>query len=48
MKLARVRLRTGNDRYRVRGHYAPPAKGAQTGGVWSPWTYFTVRPGSPS
>lgn len=39
---------TSNDHYRIRGHYTPPAKGAQTAGVWSRWTYLTVRPGSPS
>ncbi|MGW3288864.1 YncE family protein [Streptomyces sp. NPDC001002] len=38
---------TSNDRYRVRGLYAPPATGAQTGGAQSGWTYFTVRPGTP-
>lgn len=43
-----LKLFTNNDHYRIRGHYAPPAKGAQTGSVWSQWTYFTVRPGSPS
>jgi hypothetical protein len=37
-----------NDHYRIRGHYTPPAEGAQTADVWSQWTYFTVRPGSPS
>ncbi|MEU3417688.1 hypothetical protein AB0F39_03945 [Streptomyces murinus] len=43
-----LKLFTNNDRYRIRGHYTPPAKGAWTGSVWSQWTYFTVRPGSPS
>ncbi|MFJ8779440.1 YncE family protein [Streptomyces sp. NPDC102476] len=41
-----LKLFTSNDRYRVRGLYTPPAKGAQTGSVRSGWTYFTVRPGS--
>ncbi|MFE2423176.1 hypothetical protein [Streptomyces hokutonensis] len=43
-----LKLFASNDRYRIRGHYTPPAKGAQTGSVWSNWTYLTVRPGSPS
>ncbi|MFC3573621.1 hypothetical protein ACFOZ0_10135 [Streptomyces yaanensis] len=43
-----LKLFTNNDHYRVRAHYTPPAKGAQTGSVWSKWTYLTVRPGSPS
>ncbi|MFF5431479.1 hypothetical protein ACFY5K_15500 [Streptomyces griseofuscus] len=43
-----LKLFTNNGRYRIRGHYTPPAKGARTGSVWSQWTYFTVRPGSPS
>ncbi|MGW1802162.1 hypothetical protein ACWCQN_41275 [Streptomyces sp. NPDC001984] len=43
-----LKLFTSNDHYRVRGHYTPPTKGAQTGSVWSQWTYLTVRPGSPS
>ncbi|MGW7238722.1 hypothetical protein [Streptomyces sp. NPDC054804] len=43
-----LKLFTSNDHYRVRAHYTPPAKGAQTGGVWTGWTYLTVRPGSPS
>lgn len=43
-----LRLFTNNDHYRIRGHYTPPAKGAQTGSVWSQWTYLTVRPGRPS
>ncbi|MBW8796272.1 MAG: hypothetical protein JF597_22535 [Streptomyces sp.] len=43
-----LKLFTSNDHYRTRGHYTPPAKGAQTGSVWSQWTYLTVRPGSPS
>ncbi|WP_328681890.1 hypothetical protein [Streptomyces sp. NBC_00343] len=34
-------------RYRVRGHYTPPAAGARTGAVWSGWVYLTVRPGRP-
>ncbi|MEU9451522.1 hypothetical protein [Streptomyces sp. NPDC048277] len=42
-----LKLFTSNDRYRVRGLYAPPAKGAQTGAARSGWTYFTVRPGTP-
>ncbi|MER6084445.1 hypothetical protein [Streptomyces sp. NPDC001833] len=41
-----LKLFTSNDRYRVRGLYAPPAGGAQTGGVQSGWTCFTVRPGT--
>lgn len=41
-----LKLFTSNDRYRVRGLYSPPAKGAQTGGAQSGWTYFTVRPGT--
>lgn len=41
-----LKLFTSNDRYRVRGLYAPPAGGAQTGGAQSGWTYFTVRPGT--
>ncbi|MFJ2392824.1 hypothetical protein ACIOTI_08755 [Streptomyces sp. NPDC087843] len=43
-----LKLFTSNDHYRVRSHYTPPAKDAQTAGVWSPWTYLTVRPGRPS
>ncbi|MGW3244886.1 hypothetical protein [Streptomyces sp. NPDC001070] len=43
-----LKLFANNGHYRIRGHYTPPAKGAQTGGVWSKWTYLTVRPGSPS
>ncbi|MCT9008223.1 hypothetical protein [Streptomyces rhizosphaerihabitans] len=43
-----LKLFTSNDHYRIRGHYTPPAKGAQTGSVWTPWTYLTVRSGSPS
>ncbi|WP_406475412.1 hypothetical protein [Streptomyces sp. NBC_01615] len=43
-----LKLFASNDHYRIRGHYTPPAKGAQTGSVWSQWTYLTVRPGSPS
>lgn len=43
-----LKLFTSNDHYRIRGHYTPPTKGAQTAGVWSQWTYLTVRPGSPS
>ncbi|WP_329288421.1 YncE family protein [Streptomyces sp. NBC_01455] len=43
-----LKLYTSNDHYRIRGHYTPPAKDAQTTGVWSQWTYLTVRPGSPS
>jgi hypothetical protein len=43
-----LKLFTSNDRYRIRGHYTPPTKGAQTNSVWSHWTYLTVRPGSPS
>jgi hypothetical protein len=42
-----LKLFANNDHYRIRGHYTPPAKGAQTAGVWSQWTYLTVRPGSP-
>ncbi|MGW4882895.1 hypothetical protein ACWEPI_40840 [Streptomyces sp. NPDC004262] len=42
-----LKLFTSNDRYRVRAHYTPPAKGAQTGSTWTAWTYLTVRPGSP-
>ncbi|MFF2512959.1 hypothetical protein [Streptomyces sp. NPDC058086] len=42
-----LKLFASNDHYRIRGHYTPPAKGAQTAGVWSQWTYLTVRPGSP-
>lgn len=43
-----LKLFANNDHYRIRGHYTPPAKGAQTGSAWSKWTYLTVRPGSPS
>lgn len=43
-----LKLFASNDHYRIRGHYTPPANGAQTGSVWSQWTYLTVRPGSPS
>ncbi|MGW7386811.1 hypothetical protein [Streptomyces sp. NPDC054794] len=43
-----LKLFASNDHYRIRGHYTPPANGAQTGSVWSRWTYLTVRPGSPS
>lgn len=43
-----LKLFASNGHYRIRGHYTPPAKGAQTGSVWSQWTYLTVRPGSPS
>ncbi|MFJ5531640.1 hypothetical protein [Streptomyces sp. NPDC093261] len=43
-----LKLFASNDHYRIRGHYTPPAKGAQTGNTWSQWTYLTVRPGSPS
>ncbi|MEV6050377.1 hypothetical protein [Streptomyces sp. NPDC052107] len=43
-----LKLFASNDHYRIRGHYTPPAKGAQTGSVWSQWTHLTVRPGSPS
>ncbi|MBM9508103.1 hypothetical protein [Actinacidiphila acididurans] len=32
-------------RYRVVGHYAPPAQGARTTGAWGTWTYLTVRRG---
>ncbi|MEU2618851.1 hypothetical protein ABZ642_11890 [Streptomyces sp. NPDC007157] len=46
--LRALKLFTSNDHYRVRAHYTPPAKGAQTSGVWTGWTYLTVRPGSPS
>lgn len=41
-----LKLFPNGGRFRVRGHYMPPAKSAQTTDVWSPWTYFTVRPGS--
>ncbi|MFJ8360451.1 hypothetical protein [Streptomyces sp. NPDC093984] len=40
-----LKLFTSNDHYRIRGHYTPPATGAQTGSVWSRWTYLTVRSG---
>ncbi|MFD8419816.1 hypothetical protein [Streptomyces sp. NPDC059668] len=43
-----LKLFTSNDHYRIRGHYTPPAKDAQTADVWSQWTYLTVRSGSPS
>ena len=43
-----LKLFVSNDRYRIRAHYTPPTTGAQTGGVWSQWTYLTVRAGSPS
>lgn len=43
-----LKLFASSDHYRIRGHYTPPARGAQTGSVWSQWTYLTVRPGSPS
>ncbi|MFG2778289.1 hypothetical protein ACGFY7_10625 [Streptomyces prunicolor] len=41
-----LKLFADNGRYRLRGHYTPPSTGAQTGSVWSGWTYLTVRPGS--
>jgi hypothetical protein len=34
-----------NGLYRICGHYTPPAKGAQTGSVWTQWAYLTVRAG---
>ncbi|WP_328554405.1 hypothetical protein [Streptomyces sp. NBC_00358] len=40
---AALKLFTSNDHYRIRGHYTPPAKGAETGGAWTQWTHFTVR-----
>ncbi|MEV6762279.1 hypothetical protein AB0N16_16915 [Streptomyces sp. NPDC051105] len=43
-----LKLFTSNDRYRIRAHYTPPAKGVQTGSTWTRWTYLTVRPGNPS
>jgi hypothetical protein len=43
-----LKLFTSNDHYRIRAHYTPPAKGAQTGSAWTRWTYLTVRPGNPS
>ncbi|MFD9650571.1 hypothetical protein [Streptomyces mirabilis] len=43
-----LKLFASNDHYRIRGHYTPPAKDAQTTGAWSQWTYLTIRPGSPS
>jgi hypothetical protein len=43
-----LKLFKSGDRYRVRGHYTPPAKGAQTNSVWSQWTYLVVRSGRPS
>ncbi|MET7692809.1 hypothetical protein ABZT06_33405 [Streptomyces sp. NPDC005483] len=43
-----LKLFVSNDHYRIRAHYTPPATGAQTGSVWSQWTYLTARPGSPS
>ncbi|MCD9880137.1 hypothetical protein [Streptomyces guryensis] len=43
-----LKLFADNGHYRIRGHSTPPAEGAQTGSVWSQWTYLTVRPGSPS
>lgn len=43
-----LKLFASNGHYRIRGYYTPPAKGAQTGGVWSQWTYLIVRPGSTS
>ncbi|MFF1743607.1 hypothetical protein [Streptomyces mirabilis] len=43
-----LKLFASNDRYRIRGHYTPPTKDAQTTGAWSQWTYLTIRPGSPS
>ncbi|MGW2492409.1 hypothetical protein ACWCV9_35095 [Streptomyces sp. NPDC001606] len=43
-----LKLFAGNGRYRIRGHYTPPAKDAQTGSVWTGWSYLIVRPGSPS
>lgn len=43
-----LKLFASNGHYRIRGQYTPPAKGAQTGSAGSPWTYLTVRPGSPS
>jgi hypothetical protein len=43
-----LKLFASNGHYRIRGHYTPPVRGAQTGSVWSQWTYLTVRPGSPS
>jgi hypothetical protein len=42
-----LKLFADNGRYRLRGHYTPPSTGAQTGSVWSGWTYVTVRPGTP-
>ncbi|MFD7873723.1 hypothetical protein ACFV5G_06270 [Streptomyces sp. NPDC059766] len=42
-----LKLYASNGRYRIRGIYAPPTTGAQTGGATTPWTYLTVRPGSP-
>ncbi|MER7838470.1 hypothetical protein ABTY98_21920 [Streptomyces sp. NPDC096040] len=41
-----LKLFTSNDHYRIRAHYTPPSKAAQTGSTWTPWTYLTVRPGS--
>ncbi|MEV4445715.1 hypothetical protein [Streptomyces mirabilis] len=43
-----LKLFASNDHYRIRGHYTPPTKDAQTTGAWSQWTYLTIRPGSPS
>ncbi|MEV6513833.1 hypothetical protein AB0M61_48000 [Streptomyces sp. NPDC051642] len=42
-----LKLFADNGRYRVRGHYTPPAAGARTGAAWSGWVYLTVRPGRP-
>lgn len=41
-----LKLFADNGRYRMRGDYTAPGTGAQTGSVWSGWTYLTVRPGS--
>lgn len=43
-----LKLFVSKDHYRIRAHYTPPTRGAQTGSAWSQWTYLTVRPGSPS
>ncbi|WP_339130559.1 hypothetical protein WJM95_16920 [Streptomyces sp. f51] len=43
-----LKLFTGNDRYRIRGHYTPPATHARTTSAWTGWTYLIVRPGNPS
>lgn len=40
-----LKLFATNGQYRIRGHYAPPTKGAVMGSVWTGWTYLVVKSG---